>query len=99
MQELDQGDLPIDIQALMEEHGEEEINKIMEAQLRQLQKNLPKAKGKGISQGQNPTSSRNLGIKTNPLKDHQKKTLGEEKKRGWKSHKQKLYETGALLVN
>jgi hypothetical protein len=44
-----------------------------------LKTNLPKAKGKGVSQGQIFHHSRNLGIKTNPLKAPQKNTLGEEK--------------------
>jgi hypothetical protein len=40
----------------------------------------------------------NLGIKTNPLKS-QKKSPGEEKKKGRKPHRQKIEETGALMVD
>jgi hypothetical protein len=39
-----------------------------------------------------------MGIKTNPLKEHNK-ILVEGKNKGRKPHKKKIEETGALLVN
>jgi hypothetical protein len=57
-----------------------------------------KGKGVGASQGSPSSTTGNLGIKTNPLKPL-KKSLGEERKRGRKPHKQKIEETWALLVD
>jgi hypothetical protein len=67
-------------------------------QLRQLHRELLRRKNKDPTTDNPTSSSGNLGIKSNPLKNS-KKSGGEEKKKGRKPHKQVLEETWALLID
>jgi hypothetical protein len=77
-QNMELEETKVDIKALIEVHGEQEVNKMQVSQLRKLNRELKKGKG-NISSQENPTTSENnLGIKRNPLKN-KKKPSGEEK--------------------
>ena len=77
-QNMELEEIEVDIKALIEFHGEQEVNKMKVIQLINLNRELKKGKGK-INSQENPTTSvSNLGIKRNPLKN-QKKIGGEEK--------------------
>jgi hypothetical protein len=65
-------DMEVDIQVLIWVHGEKEINSMQVGQLRRLQRELLKRQRKE-PMSDNPTSSSgNLGIKSNPLKNTKK---------------------------
>jgi hypothetical protein len=63
-----------------------------------LQRELLRRKNKEQMQDNTTSSSGNLGIKSNPLKNI-KNQGGEDKKKGRKPHKQVLEETRALLID
>jgi hypothetical protein len=75
--------------------GHKTINNLTIVQLRMLQKDIEKGKGVGSNLEPGSSASGSMGIKTNPLKS-QKKTSGEEKRRGRKPYHQKLEENEHL---
>jgi hypothetical protein len=95
---MDLEEIVVDMPSLHEAHRDKNINNLSIYLLRKLQRDMLKGKATGSSQGMSLATIENLGIKTNPLKS-QKKSPGEEKNKGRKPHRQKIEETGALMVN
>jgi hypothetical protein len=90
--------MDLDIKSLIAIHREKDINKMQVGQLRKLHREIIKGKGKGSIQENLNSSSGNLGINTNPLKNP-KKIGREEKRKGHKPHRQVLEEAGELLID
>jgi hypothetical protein len=97
-QDMDMEEVEVDMPYLRVTHGDQTINNPHIHQIGKMQRDLLKGKSMGGSQGTPSSTTRNLGIKTNPLKPL-KKIHREENKRGRKHHKKKIEEIGALLID
>jgi hypothetical protein len=74
-------DMEVDLHALIVVHGEKEINSMQVGQLHRLHRELLRKQSKEPMLDNPASSSGNLGIKSNPLKNT-KKPGGKERKKG-----------------
>jgi hypothetical protein len=89
-------DMEVDLQALIEVHGEKEVNNMQVAQLCRLQRELLKRKRKEPNTCNLASSSRKSGIKPNPLKNSKK--LGGKEKKKVEIHKNKFWKKHELSL-